>query len=408
MAKFFLVFLSLIFFSFSAFCKDYQIGELIDIAEQNSPNIRAAQYSALAQKRLANQQKYWSNPVVSVGRLGGQDIYGVSQTIPFYNKLQSKYDIEEAEFRVLETRKTNLALFVKSEVFSLLYQYQALKKKIELAQKRLDRLTLVDKYLATIVLSSPTKKAQWHITKDRIRLVERDLIKYRNELYQTWNLANVYLNLESEPTNISFEWLDNSNYKGKKFFVEAAVENNLDLKEQKILISKYKSELSFAKVEQMPDVAVSATRQNGSASSTFAGSNRDSTGVGLSLSVPLFNRNQEKIASSESKIKAQEFEVEFQKNQLVQLISNDISEYETSLKLAKNFPIANIKTIVSRLSEANSDFKKGVLDFITYIELDSQEYQTIDTILDTQVELAASYADLMKKVGNFTLPQNDK
>ena len=127
MAKFFLVFSSIIFFSFSAFCKDYKIEELINIAEQNSANIRAAEYSALAQKRLANQQKYWSNPVASVGRIGGQDTYSISQTVPFYNKLQSKYDIEEAEFRVLETRKNNLSLFVKSEVFSLLYQYQVLK-----------------------------------------------------------------------------------------------------------------------------------------------------------------------------------------------------------------------------------------------------------------------------------------
>jgi len=401
MAKFFLVFLSLIFFSFSAFCKDYKIEELIDIAEQNSANIKAAQYSALAQKRLANQQKYWSNPVASVGRIGGQDTYSVSQTVPFYNKLQSKYDIEEAEFRVLDVRKNNLALFVKSEVFSLLYQYQALKKKIDLAQRRLDRLTLVDKYLATIVLSSPTKKAQWHITKDKIKLVERDLIKFRNELYQTWNLANVYLNLESEPTNVAFEWLDDSNYKGKNFFINAAVENNLELKEQKILVSKYKSELSFARLEQMPDVNVSATRQ-----SAGSGASKDSSGVGLSVSIPLFNRNQEKIASSESKIRAQEQEVEFQRNQLFQLISNDISEYETSLKLAKNFPITNIKTILSRLSEANSDFKKGVLDFITYIELDSQEYQTIDTIIDTQVDLASSYAHLMTKVGSFTLPNS--
>ena len=193
------------------------------------------------------------------------------------------------------------------------------------------------------------------------------------------------------------------NYRGKKFFVEAALENNLELKEQKILVSKYKSELSFAKVEQMPDVNVSATRENGSAST-----GKDSSGVGLSVSIPLFNRNQEKIASSESKIRAQEQEVEFRRNQLVQLISNDISEYETSLKLTKNFPVNNISKIISRLAEANSDFKKGVLDFITYIELDSQEYQTIDTIIDTQVELAASYAALMIKVGNFTLPQNDK
>jgi outer membrane protein TolC len=404
MARFFIIFLSFIFLGSSAFCKDYQIEELITIAEQNSHNIRAAEYSALSQKRLANQQKYWSNPVVSVGRLAGQDTYGVSQTIPFYGKLQKKYDIEDAQYRILETQKNNLSLFVKSEVFSLLYQYQALKKKIELAQRRLDRLSLVDKYLANIVLSSPTKQAQWHITKDKIRLVERDLIKYRNQLYQTWNAANVYLNLESEPTNISLEWLDDKNYRGKKFFVETALENNLELKEQKILISKTKSELSFAKVEQMPDVSVSAIRQNGSS----AGANHDSTGVGLSLSIPLINRNQEKIASSESQIRAQESSYEFQRNQLVQLISNDVSEYETSLKLAKNFPIANIKTIISRLSEANSDFKKGVLDFITYIELDSQEYQTIDTIIDTQVDLAASYAALMIKVGNFTLPQNDK
>ncbi len=401
MVKFYFTFISLIFLSFSAFCKDYKIEELINIAEQNSANIKAAQYSALAQKRLANQQKYWNNPVASFGRIAGQDSYGVSQTIPFFGKLQSKYDIEEAESRVLDTKKNNLSLFVKSEVFSLLYQYQALRSKIELAKKRLDRLTLVDKYLANIVLSSPTKKAQWRITKDKIKLVERDLIKFHNQFYQTWNLANVYLNLESEPTNIIFEWLDDSNYKGKKFFIETAIENNLDLKEQKILIGKYKSELSFAKVEQMPDVNVSATRQNGSSTS-----NKDSNGVGLSVSIPLLNRNQEKIAFAESKIKAQEQEVEFRRNQLVQLISNDISEYETSLKLAKNFPVTDIKVILSRLSEANSDFKKGVLDFITYIELDSQEYQTIDTIIDTQVDLAASYANLMEKVGSFTLPKS--
>ncbi len=413
MAKYFLIFSSIIFFSFSAFCKDYKIEELIDIAQQNSANIKSAQYLASSQQRLANQQKYWNNPILSVGKIRGENIYGVSQTIPFMGKLQSKYDIEEAEFRVLETRSNNTALFVKAEVFSLLYQYQALKKKIELAQKRLDRLSLVDKYLATIVLSSPTKKAQWHITKDKIKLVERDLIKFRNELYQTWNAANVYLNLESEPTNITMQWLDNANYQGKNFFINSAIENNLDLKEQKILVSKYKSELSFAKVEQMPDVTVSATRQNGSISSLNGAANQDATGVGLSASIPLFNRNQEKIASAYSKIKAQEQEFEFQRNQLIQLISNDISEYETSLKLAGNFPVANINKILSRLSEANSDFKKGVLDFITYIELDSQEYQVIDTIIDTQVDLASSYSQLMIKVGSFTLPntisaKNDK
>jgi outer membrane protein TolC len=407
MARFFIIFSSIFFVSFSAFCKDYRIDELLNIAEKNSYNIRAAESSALAQKRFANQQKYWSNPTVGFDRLAGQDTYRVTQTVPFYNKLQSKYDIEEAEYRVLENRKNNVSLLVKSEVFSLLYRYQALKKKIDLAQKRIDRLTLVDKYLSTIVLSSPTKKAQWHITKDKIKLVERDLIRFKNELYQTWNAANVYLNMQEQPTSITLEWLDNQNYRGKDFFINTALENNLELKEQKILISKYKSELSFSKVEQMPDVNVTAAKQNG-AGSYFAGSNQDSSGVGVSLSVPLWNRNQEKIASGESKIKSQQESYEFYRNRLIQITNNDISEYETSLKLAKNFPIGEIGKILSRLNEANSDFKKGVLDFITYIELDSQEYQTIDTVLDTQIDLASSYSALMVKIGNFTLPQNDR
>ncbi len=403
MAKFFLVLLSLIFFSFSAFCKDYKIEELINIAEQNSSNIKAAEYSVLSQKQLANQQKYWNNPVVSVERLGNQDTYSISQTVPFYNKLKNKYNIEEAEFRVLDTRKNNLSLSVKSEVFKLLYKYQVLKKKIELAQMRINRLTLVNKYLSTIVLNSPTKKAEWRITKSKIMLVERDLIKFQNELYQTWNIANIYLNLPTQPTNIYLEWLDGKNYRGKDFFINATIENNLELKEQQILVSKYKSELSFAKLEQMPDVNVSAIREK----SSTAGINQDSTGVGLSVSIPLFNQNNEKISASKSKIKSQEFELEFRKNQLIQMVNNDVGEYETALKLTNNFPVSSIKSITSRLSEANSDFKKGVLDFITYIELDSQEYQTIDAILNTQTNLAETYASLMLKVGSFTLPKSN-
>ena len=49
--KFFLLFFSLIFFSFSAFCKNYQLAELIELAKQNSVNIKVAHISALAQKK---------------------------------------------------------------------------------------------------------------------------------------------------------------------------------------------------------------------------------------------------------------------------------------------------------------------------------------------------------------------
>jgi outer membrane protein TolC len=396
-----------IFFAFALSCeaRDYKIEELLEIAEQNSANIKAADFLASSQKRFANQQKYWDNPIVSFNSGYGKEEYAVSQSLPFYGKLQSKYDIEEAELHVLEARKNNTALFVKAELFSLLYQYQALQKKIELSQKRIERLSLLDKYLSSIVLNSPTKQSQARITKDRIKLIERDLVKYRNLLYQTWNRANVFLSLENAPDKILLDWIDGINYAGRAYFIDSALENNLNLREQKLLIGKYKSELSFAKIEKMPDVAVAISQQNNS--SAQVGSKQNSNAVGLSLSLPILNYNKEKIAAAQAKIKSQEYVFEFQKNQLLSQINNDLNEYEISLEIAKKFPISDIEKIIDRLANANSNFKKGVLDFIVYVELDLQEYQTIDAIIDTQVEIAAAYARLMTRVGNFTIPKNE-
>jgi len=399
--RFFLTFLALISFAKNAFCRDYTIEELLKIAEQNSANIRATEYLAKSQKHLANQQKYWNNPNLEFGKLGGQDTYSISQSVPFYNKLQNKYDVEDAQYQAFEARKNNLTLLVKADVFSLSYKFQGLQKKIELAQKRLDRLALVDRYLSAIALSSPTQKAQSQITKDRIKLVERDLIKFNNEIYQTWNAINIYLSLDQQPKNISLQWLTDKNYLGRKSLIALALENNWSLKEQKMLINKAKSELSYSKIEQMPDVNISASRQKGD---TATGSNVGNyNGVGLSLSIPLINRNQEKIIAAESKIRAEQSALEFQENQLVNLLNNDINQYETALKLSEKFPISEIDKIIDRLANANANFKKGILDFITYIELDSQEYEMINTVIDNQVDLAKSYSLLMVKVGSFDL-----
>ncbi len=399
--RFFAILLVSLTLTANAWSKSYEISELLEIAEKNSV-VKSAEFSALAQKRFANQQKYWENPVLSTNQDKNQKTYSVTQTIPFYGKLDNKYKIEEAQYKILETRKNNLVLSVKAETFVLLYQYHALQQKIDLAQKRLNRLKLVDRYLSSIVLASPTQAAQGQITKDRIKLVSRDLTRYQNQLYQTWNRANVYLNLDHQP-QIRINWLDTKSYRGREFFLSEAINNNLMLREQKYLIDKSKSELSLAKIEKMPDVNISANRESPSSAAGGTVTN----GLGISLSVPLFNRNQEKILGAESQIKAQEMELEFRANQLTRSISNDLNEFETALQIATNFTPSQVSQILVRLNKANDNFKKGILDFITYIELDSQEYQMIDTIIDTQVDVAASYAALMVKIGNFTIPKND-
>ena len=395
--------LLLILLASEGFCLEYNIDNLLKIAEENSANIQAFDLFAQSQKSFANQQKYWSNPTISATKSNSQNNFSLSQEIPFFNKLENKYNIENSEFKIQENRRNSLILEVKSQVFKLAYQNFILQNKVQLTQKRLDRLSLISKYLANIALDSPNRHAQSIIAQDRIKLVQRDLIILNNQLKQNFNNLNIFLNLPEQP-KITLKWLDKNQLEPKENLVQRAFENNLNLKGQKFTIEKFRGELAYAKIEQMPNVNVHGQIQNSSNTS----SNQASNGIGLSLSVPIINQNKEKIFSAESKIKAQNKLYDFEKNQLEKIIENDILQYQAQLKNSQIFTINLVPKIISRLNSANVEFKKGILDFITYIELDMQEYQTIDAIFEAQYLLAESLSDLMFKIGDFSIPQNLK
>ena len=385
------------------FCLEYNIDNLLKTAEENSANIQAFDLFAQSQKSFANQQKYWTNPIISATKTSSQNTFSLSQEIPYFNKLENKYNIENSEFKIQENRRNSLILEVKSQVFKLAYQNFILQNKVQLTQKRLDRLSLISKYLANIALDSPNRHAQSIIAQDRIKLVQRDLIILNNQLKQNFNNLNIFLNLPEQP-KITLKWLDKNQLEPKENLVQRAFENNLNLKGQKFTIEKYRGELAYAKIEQMPNVNVHGQIQNSSNTS----SNQASNGIGLSLSVPIINQNKEKIFSAESKIKAQNKLYDFEKNQLEKIIENDILQYQAQLKNSQIFAINLVPKIIARLNNANVDFKKGILDFITYIELDMQEYQTLDAIFEAQYLLAESFSDLMVKIGDFSIPQNLK
>lgn len=397
--------LLLIILSSEGFCVEYNIDNLLKIAEENSANIQAFDLFAQSQKSFANQQKYWTNPTISATKTSSQNSFSLSQEIPYFNKLENKYNIENAEFKIQENRRNSLILEVKSQVFKLAYQNFILQNKIHLTQKRLDRLSLISNYLANIALDSPNRHAQSIIAQDRIKLVQRDLIILNNQLKQNFNNLNIFLNLPEQP-KITLKWLDKNQLEPKQNLVQRAFENNLNLQGQKFNIEKYRSELAYAKIEQMPNVNIHGQIQDSSSSSSS--SSQASNGIGLSLSVPIINQNKEKIFSAESKIKAQNKLYEFEKNQLEKIIENDILQYQTQLKNSQIFAINLVPKIISRLNNANVEFKKGILDFITYIELDMQEYQTLDAIFEAQYLLAESFSDLMVKIGDFSIPQNLK
>ena len=121
--------LLLIIANSEGFCIEYNIDNLLNIAEENSANIQAFNLFAQSQKSFANQQKYWSNPNFSITKSSSQNNLSLSQEIPYFNKLENKFKIENAEFKIQENRSKSLILEVKSQVFKLAYQNFILQNK---------------------------------------------------------------------------------------------------------------------------------------------------------------------------------------------------------------------------------------------------------------------------------------
>ena len=399
------ILLLLSFFISNSFANDhkvnYSIAEILTIIEKN-PAIKSAEFMTIAQRNLALQEKYWQNPQINFGSGNNTQSYQASQSIPFIGKLESKFNIEDSQFKILENQKNNLILNIKAQCFSLIYAYNINSKKIILAQKRIDRLSIIDRFLSSINLTSPTKIAQGQITKNKIKLIKNDLLKLKFRETQLWNNLNIYLGFINK-VNFDTPWLNNKSFPKPEALLQEAIQKNLNLQENKNLLKKYQAQLQYNRLEKMPDFSISLANTR----SNFNGSSASSNSIGLSLSIPLINRNQEKILASYSQIKAQEYQIEFNQNLLANELATEINHFKTNLKIADDFSFKIINQAIARLNQANLDFKKGILEFITYIELDTQEYNSIDVALDTQVQLANNYSNLMIKIGNFIIP-NDK
>ena len=398
----FRILLLLFFFISNSFASDpkvnYSIAEILTIVEKN-PAIKSAEFMMIAQRNLALQEKYWQNPQINFGFGNNTQSYQASQLIPFIGKLESKFNIEDSQFKILENQKNNLILNIKAQCFSLIYAYNINSKKIILAQKRIDRLSLIDRFLSSINLTSPTKIAQGQITKNKIKLIKNDLLKLKFRETQLWNNLNIYLGF-IDKVNFNTPWLNNKSFPKVETLLQEAIQKNLNLQENKNLLKKYQAQLHYNRLEKMPDFSISLANTR----SNFNGSSASANSIGLSLSIPLINRNQEKILASHSQIRAQENQIEFYQNLLTNELATEINHFQTNLKIADDFSFKIIDQAIARLNQANLDFKKGILEFITYIELDTQEYNSIDVALDTQVQLANNYSNLMIKIGNFIIP----
>ncbi len=135
--------------------------------------------------------------------------------------------------------------------------------------------------------------------------------------------------------------------------------------------------ISLAKAAAIPDVTIGAEYE------TFGPQRTPGVGLGISLNIPLFNRNQGEIGHRRAEYRQTEFQIEKTKNQIASDIRIALQNYTTSLKVYQAYrdKKTDVETLLSNSEKAFSLGGITVLDLLdtrkTYKEFMTKYNQSI-------------------------------
>jgi cobalt-zinc-cadmium efflux system outer membrane protein len=141
--------------------------------------------------------------------------------------------------------------------------------------------------------------------------------------------------------------------------INAAYQRRYDLLSLQHQLKSTEYNVSLAKAGAIPDVTIGAEYEN------FGRQTQPFVGLGISLNIPIFNRNQAEIGRRKAEYRQIELQLDKARNQITSEVRLALHNYETSLKI---FDVYNKKKTEVEALLSNSE-KAFALGGITVLDL---------------------------------------
>jgi cobalt-zinc-cadmium efflux system outer membrane protein len=383
----------------------YNANQLIEIAIKNNLLIKAAGLDAKSKEEISKQAGAWDNPSIEVGtenkkESGGSTKslrYGLSQTLYLPGKFSARERISQSEAAMSKLDLTSTELRIRGVVLNLIYEFKASKEKLKHAEERLERFKTVEGFIKSRLFSAPQKKAEASIVAGKLIVLQKDFFHVQAQTNNLWNELNAYLKMSSVP-DIQIFWFKKGPELSEQELTSELFANNPDLKKQDIKLTQSKNESELAKIESWPSLTVSGNYSNGTGFSP-----EKIYGLGVSLPLPVFNTNRSLRAASLTKSNAEGERLNYLKEQATKELRAAFLNYELAKKSVAGLPIKSISDLEKSIGETDRGFKRGHVDLLTFLEADSQHFEGLSAIFESQLDLVKSISDLQTLTGNGQL-----
>jgi len=373
----------------------------------------AQHYNVDAQKALVEQAKVWQNPTLNTdigiaangkfvqykknadGSYNGQYYIQIQQLILTAKKRGKLIDLANTNTRLSELQLQDV---LRNLRYQLHQDYYTIQQQLALLGIYNDQALQLNKLLngmkAQLSAGNIARKDYVRIQALVISLqqditeLKKDMADSQNDLKTLLQLkdANIFIK-PSEPLSGEVAMPDNL-----ESLVNSALKSNPNYLLQQWQTTYQQQNLSYQKALQTPDITLGP---NFDRNSNFA---PNYVGLGVSLPLPVFNKNKGNIKSAQANIKQQETLTQNAETELRNNISNAYSKLLLSIELNNSSQKAfyqDYATIYNNMLQSYKDRQINLLEFLDFFNdyTDSQK-----KLLDQQLNLQLAKEELQYHV----------
>jgi cobalt-zinc-cadmium efflux system outer membrane protein len=180
----------------------------------------------------------------------------------------------------------------------------------------------------------------------------------------------------------------------QEVLLTAAQTNNFELQMRRVELEQQGFKVSLARKEGYPAVSVGPYF-----SQEHAGDREQQIGVGISLPLPIWNRNKGSVETAEARQKQAETSLYVTQRDLDRRIVQTALAYRTKLGEMSKWRPESVEEFRKAAELADRHYRLGAVPIATYVELQKQYLEAVEALLDTRREALDAGQELQRLTG---------
>jgi cobalt-zinc-cadmium efflux system outer membrane protein len=161
--------------------------------------------------------------------------------------------------------------------------------------------------------------------------------------------------------------------------------NNFDLRIRRIELEQQGLKVDLAKNERFPAITVEPFYSEEKALDF-----ERQAGIGVSLPVPIWNRNKGNIEIANARRIQAEASLQVEERKVDREVATALAALQTSLSQMEHWPTNALQHFKEAAEVADKNYQLGAIPVATYVELQRQYLEAVEAIVSTQAEADAS------------------